>query len=137
MKKVLTLLVTAAMTMIFGCNETNNEPTPEISVNELKQQYDNSVDFYLLDVRTKPELEERRLSFTDNLIPYDIVDENLDELPRDKSSLIYVFCRTGRRSTIATDYLRSIGFDNTYNVAGGITAWQKAGYEIATGPYNK
>ena len=137
MRKFLVLLTTT-MTMIFGCNSnSNNGPAPEISVNDLLQKSESGVDFYLLDVRTMPELEERRLSFTDDLIPYDSLEFALDRLPEDKSSLIYCFCRSGRRSGIATSYLRSVGYENVYNVTGGIIAWQEAGFEIANGPFTK
>ena len=134
MKKILTLIMTTMM-LIFGCN--NNDSTPEISVEELHDQVEKGVEVYLLDVRTLEEFTDNRLEFADNLLPYDNLENIQDQLPTDKSTLIYCFCRSGRRSGIATDYLRSVGYENVYNVTGGIIAWTKAGYETASGPFTK
>ena len=111
---------------------TTNE-TPEISVDSLHALNKAGHEFFLLDVRTDPEIAEARLSFIDGQVPYDVLADNLDRLPQDLDTEIYCFCRSSRRSGIATDYLRKVGYTNVYNVAGGIIAWQAAGYEIISG----
>jgi rhodanese-related sulfurtransferase len=88
---------------------------------------------YLLDVRTLPEYAEDRLEFTDDLISYELVPDSLDRLPADKSSLLYLFCRSGHRSGIVTQYLREKGYTGAFNVSGGIVAWKAAGYETISG----
>lgn len=108
--------------------------TPSITVRKLHQLAESDASLFLLDVRTEPEYHEARLSFSDALIPYDLIDKHLDRLPPTKDTPIYCFCRTGRRSDIATRYLQSIGYTKVYNVEGGIVAWQKAGYKTISGP---
>lgn len=110
--------------------EPETYQTPEISITELKKKSRMPGSFFLVDVRTRQEYDAGHLAFTDALIPYDQIDKHLDQLPADKNATLYMFCRTSRRSGIATDYLHSIGYTNVYNVTGGIVAWQQEGYEV-------
>jgi hydroxyacylglutathione hydrolase len=54
------------------------------------------------------------------------VAERLDELP-DRGRPLAVVCGTGYRSTVAASVLQRQGFDRVLHVAGGMTAWHKAG----------
>ena len=137
---VKTILLVTCLSISFSVNCTNNSDqsgeTPTITVEELRRLADFADDFFLLDVRTEPEYIAGRLAFSDLLIPYDSLSAHLDKLPQDKTTTILCFCRTGRRSGISTRYLKSIGYENVYNVTGGIVAWQKMGQEIVKGkPY--
>lgn len=135
--KTVNLLFALLITMtLSNCNNNSNKVdsnSDEISVQFLKSEFDSNKDFYLLDVRTTQEFYQGRLSFANNLIPYDSLNVNLDKLPQDKTTTIYLFCRSGRRSEIATQYLRSLGYNKSYNVTGGIIAWQNAGFNIVSG----
>ncbi|MDH4158069.1 MAG: rhodanese-like domain-containing protein [candidate division Zixibacteria bacterium] len=106
---------------------------PSITVAELHAKVASGADFFLLDVRTGPEFLDERLAFTDLRIPFDSVAGKLDLLPEDKNTVIYSFCRGGRRSAISTNYLRSVGYSHAFNVAGGIMAWKEAGYKTISG----
>lgn len=132
LRKLLTLTLLMMTFNFFGCGNNNSEA--EISVTELAEKVDQNHQVYLLDVRTEREFEAGRLAFADGLIPYDSLTHYKDRLPQDKETPIYCFCRSGRRSGIATEYLRSIGYINTYNVKGGIIAWQNSGFGIVSGP---
>jgi len=114
----------------------SNNDRFEISVTELHDALTNGESFYLLDVRTLPEFEAGRLSFTDALIPYDQLPKHLDRLPDDRSTEIYCFCRTGNRSGVATEFLRAMGYRNARNVQGGIVDWVDSGWQIDSGPLN-
>jgi rhodanese-related sulfurtransferase len=54
------------------------------------------------------------------------------ELPRDRPLLI--ICAAGSRSATATAQLLQSGYTDVVNVAGGMIAWQRAGYVIKHGP---
>lgn len=116
-----------------GDMQTSENSIPEITVQELQQKVSANEQFFLLDVRTLPEFTEAHLNFTDDLIPYDSVPAYIERLPEDKATPIYTFCRSGRRSGIVTQYLRSIGYTNAFNISGGIIAWKAAGYETVAG----
>lgn len=115
-------------------SEKKDGASNDISVTELHQLASSGADIYLIDVRTETEYLAGRLDFSDDLIPYDKLSKNLDLLPAEKETPIYLFCRSGRRSGIATNYLRSLGYSQAFNVAGGIVAWQDAGFQITDGP---
>lgn len=82
----------------------------------------------LLDVRTQEEYGEAHIDGA-QLIPYDAIEQNADELPADKDASIIVYCRSGRRSAIAAETLIGMGYANVYDL-GGIQDWP---YETVTG----
>ena len=91
----------------------------DISVEDLKRLRDERGDFLLIDVREPREYEICHLD--GELIPLGSLAERLDEL--DKSRHIVVHCRSGGRSANAVKAMRGAGFDNVWNVNGGILAW--------------
>jgi rhodanese-related sulfurtransferase len=116
---------------LLSCSGSNQKT---ITVQQLAEAAAAGDDFYLIDVRTYPEFSTGHVAYADETIPYDSLQYRLADLPADKNATIYCFCRSGRRSGIATDFLTSQGYTNVYNVAGGIKAWEKAGYETVVGP---
>ncbi|PWJ67640.1 Rhodanese-related sulfurtransferase [Fibrobacter sp. UWB15] len=73
-----------------------------------------------VDVRNPPELNEGYAPEAKN-IPLGELKNRLAELPKDKDLLIY--CRSGRRSEAATNYLLGQGYTRVYNVLGGYLAF--------------
>jgi rhodanese-related sulfurtransferase len=108
--------------------------TPTVTVAELYAAAMSGRDIYVLDVRTQAEFHKVHLPFVDDLIPYTALEQNLGRLPQEKDAEMYMFCRSGHRSKIATDSLVSKGYTNVCNVEGGIIDWQKSSFEVATGP---
>jgi rhodanese-related sulfurtransferase len=94
---------------------------------DFKKLVDDNATF-VVDVRTP---EEQHIKGTDAVIPYDKIKENSDKLPADKNTVIAVYCTSGHRGGIAARDLISLGYVHVYNLAGGTTAWQNAGYEMA------
>jgi rhodanese-related sulfurtransferase len=91
----------------------------EISVLELKEKIDNNEDFQLIDVREDFEYEMSNLGGV--LIPLAGIMIESDKIARDKP--VIVQCRSGKRSAVAIMQLEAKGFDNLYNLQGGILAW--------------
>ncbi len=54
-------------------------------------------------------------------IPRAELAEKVDELTRAKAIVLY--CRSGRRSALATELLLELGFTNVKSLEGGILAW--------------
>jgi rhodanese-related sulfurtransferase len=76
----------------------------------------------LLDVREDWELAIARLDEAVH-IPMGEVPARLGEL--EASREIAVLCRSGGRSGQVARYLEQQGFENVWNVAGGILAWSE------------
>ena len=75
----------------------------------------------VIDVRTLPEFLEERIPDS-ILMPYDTIMFNIEEVVPDKDIEIIIYCRTGRRSSIAKETLRSMGYTNVKDI-GGIIDW--------------
>ncbi len=84
-------------------------------------------DAMLIDVRERWEYDELRIPGS-VLIPLGDLPARLAEIPADRD--VYVHCRMGGRSARAVDYLRTFGHPKSYNVSGGIDAWQDAGLTV-------
>jgi len=94
---------------------------PEITVEELKQKLDNSEGINVLDVREPHEYEVANIGV--RLIPLGELPQRLAELEQD--DILAIHCKTGARSARAVKLLQDAGFQNVYNVKGGITAWSE------------
>jgi phage shock protein E len=51
----------------------------------------------------------------------------------DKGGSYALYCRSGRRSGIALDQMKSAGFTKVVHLSGGINAWTSAGHQLVTG----
>lgn len=63
-------------------------------------------EYVIVDVRTKEEYNESHIKDAIN-IPYDEIDENIEI---DKDKVIFVYCKSGNRSGIAYNTLKSLGY---------------------------
>ena len=83
----------------------------------------------ILDVRTQREYDEGHLENA-LLIPLAELESRIDEILPYKDTQIIVYCKVGGRSAQASSILDSNNFTKVFNVQGGITAWESAGYPI-------
>ena len=86
----------------------------------------------LLDVRTAQEFAAGHLPGAVN-IDVESADFAAGIAGLDPSKPYAVYCRSANRSKVAMTAMQSVGFNNLYDLAGGITAWKSAGGEVATG----
>jgi rhodanese-related sulfurtransferase len=93
----------------------------EITVEELKRKIDNGEDFQLIDVRETFEYEVSNLGGEN--IPLSGIMIESDKIATDKPVIIQ--CRSGKRSAAAIMQLQTLGYDNLYNLEGGILAWKE------------
>lgn len=83
----------------------------------------------VLDVREQSEYDAWHLS-SSQLIPLSAIPARAVELDKFKAHPIVVICHGGKRSADACERLAKLGFSQTFNIAGGILAWDKAGLPI-------
>ena len=84
----------------------------------------------VLDIRTPEEFASGYIAGATNLDFYEAEFSSwLDDL--DKDAPYFVYCRSGNRSNGAGSILKKHGFENVYNLGGGITAWQSANLPLS------
>ncbi len=96
---------------------------PQMTSKELAEQL-RTGHVAVLDVRGRAEWEAGHLPGVEN-IPVGYLEDRLDEIPRNQP--VVVHCQGGARSAIAASLLRSHGYDNVINLAGGYADWEAAG----------
>ena len=78
-----------------------------------------------IDVRTAEEFRQGHVPGAVN-IPYEEITGRIGEVTDDKEALVYLYCRSGRRSGIAKDALDQAGFSRVVNIGGFEEAMRKA-----------
>jgi rhodanese-related sulfurtransferase len=82
-------------------------------------------DIQLVDVRKPEEYAAGHIDGAENINFYDedFMKVMLSKL--DKSKPVYVYCRSGHRSGLASSKLKAEGFTKIYDLEGGILNWEK------------
>lgn len=129
------LLIGLLLLLLTGCSLTleENQETGQTTQNkqeaaymnitpeEAKQLMDTQQDYVILDVRTRQEYEEKHIPGA-ILIPDSEIGERAEQALPDKNQLILVYCRSGRRSKLASEKLVQLGYTNIREF-GGIIDW--------------
>lgn len=71
----------------------------------------------LIDVRTPAEFNAGHLRGAVNL-PHDRIGDTIAKVVSDKSTPLYLYCRSGRRVKVAMETLQRIGYTNMHNLGG-------------------
>ena len=130
MKKIVCIGIVAILCLFSFAGCTNKENNMKITYSnitaeEAKVLMDTESDYIILDTRTDEEFAEGHIEGAIMIPEYEIADRAEKELPN-KDQLILVYCRSGRRSKIASEELVKLGYTNVKEF-GGIIDWP---YEI-------
>ena len=88
---------------------------------ELKEWMASGKDFLLVDIRE--DIEREAYHIGGDHIPMGDLVSRLDAMPKDKDIVLY--CEKGIRSVIAIQRLEAFGFNNLFNLSGGMKAWKQ------------
>lgn len=96
-----------------------------IQVHELKQRLQYGENWLVLDVREPAEFAICNLEEVAEtcLMPLQQLHVEAERLPKERP--IAVCCHHGVRSMYAIKYMEELGFQNLYNLEGGIHAWAR------------
>ena len=127
MKKVKGLIIMLLISLsLFGmtaCDGENGKASTyeQITAEQAKTIMDTEKDYVIIDARTEEEFAEGHIENAILIPEYEIANRAEKELP-DKEQLILVYCRSGRRSKIASEELVNLGYTNVKEF-GGIIDW--------------
>ncbi|MEK6576748.1 MAG: MBL fold metallo-hydrolase, partial [Nitrospirota bacterium] len=109
----------------------NDQMVSNLSPEEVKRRLDEGYEQILLDVRELNELEGELGHLPEiRHIPIDSLSGRISDLEVDIDKDIITICRSGGRAHTAAQILMQAGFSKVYVLAGGMTAWNKAGYLV-------
>lgn len=95
-----------------------------ITALELKQRIEAGEKIKIIDVREPNEYAESNMGGI--LLPLGhIANMQLDDIEDFKNEELIIHCKGGTRSMQACLILEQAGFNNLFNLTGGITAWHK------------
>jgi sulfur-carrier protein adenylyltransferase/sulfurtransferase len=80
----------------------------------------------VIDVRDKDEWSEGFIPGA-RWIPRGFLELRIEEQVPEKSSEVVLYCAGGTRSALAARSLEELGYSNVSSLAGGFTAWKRAG----------
>ena len=89
----------------------------------------NHTETLVVDIRTASENREGHI-LNSKHIPTAELQKRLKELDKYKQAHVIAYCRSGNRSVAACKILKQHGFENVYNLGGGIMAWESANLPV-------
>lgn len=129
MKRIIAILIVLVMVIAAGCRGNEQSATEnqtwqysQISQEEAVKMMDEETGYLIVDVRRPDEYAEGHIPDAINVPNEEIMDEMPEALP-DKDQILFIYCRTGRRSKEAALKLAGMGYTNVYEF-GGINDWE-------------
>lgn len=127
---IFAIIAAVAAVVISGCQAGKTPYDTDVeSVFEMLNSDNRPA---IIDVRTPEEFVGNLGHIPGSrLIPLNLLKDSIDVFQEYKGRDIIMVCRSGNRSGRATKMLRKNGFENVYNLTGGMKRWNKLGGEIS------
>lgn len=100
----------------------------EVDAATLKQWLESGERVRLVDVRTPAEMSRGVIDGAE-LIPLHLVPVRSSELSPDERVVYY--CQSGARSAQACAFMAQRGFNDVYNLRGGVMGWIASGAQLS------
>jgi len=115
--------------LFASCNGQTNAKYESISAVPFAEKIKSAPQAAIIDVRSPEEFAGQHI---DNAINIDWNGDNFEEkiTKYDKSKPIFVYCMSGGRSKKAAEKLAALGFNNIFELQGGIMKWNAAGLSV-------
>jgi len=85
----------------------------------------------ILDVRTPDEISEGYIEGA-QFVDFYREDFKIEIESLNKEFAYAIYCRSGKRSSQAMEIMQEFGFENLYNLEGGIIEWTNAGMPVVS-----
>lgn len=125
MKYIITILF-VGITLI-GCS--TNQKSSVVNIEQGLEIIEKEKKLQLVDVRTPGEYNEGHLKNSINIDIYDFENFEIEVNKLSKDQPVLIYCKSGSRSKEATAQLISLGFEEVYDLQGGIMKWISSGLE--------
>jgi phage shock protein E len=85
----------------------------------------------ILDVRTPDEISEGYIEGA-QFVDFYREDFKIEIESLNKEFAYAIYCRSGKRSSQAMEIMQEFGFENLYNLEGGIIEWTNTGMPVVS-----
>ena len=116
-KRLLPFVLSLMLLSSCGTPGSSSSGYRQISMDEAVKMMRDEKNYIILDVRRPDEYAEGHIPGAINVPNEEIGTAEIAELP-DKSQLILVYCRSGRRSKEASEKLVKLGYTNIVEFGG-------------------
>jgi len=122
---------------LFDIVKEAKQKIEEISIDDLLDMIEEEPELMILDIREESEYAAGHIENA-VLVPRGTLEGAADkqykkrhpELCQARERPIVVYCSTGGRSALAVETLNTMGFEQVYNLLGGIELWESDDYPI-------
>ena len=121
-KRLLPYVLSLMLLSSCGAPGSSSLGYRQISMDEAVKMMKDEKNYIILDVRRPDEYAKGHIPGAINVPNEEIGTAEIAELP-DKSQMILVYCRSGRRSKEASEKLVKLGYTNIVEF-GGILDWK-------------
>ena len=130
MKTTVKLMLFVLVTVLgISCNTKSQSQSDAIKVltpTEFKEKLANQT---IIDIRTPQEYSQGHIEGAVNINYYD--SNFIDQIAKyDKNQPIFIYCRSGNRTSPASKKIADFGFKQIYDLEGGILSWVKNNNEV-------
>ncbi len=140
MKKQILIFLIAIFSM-WACQNNKPENTSNASANEVmtlqaqafQQKIEQTPEAQVLDVRTAEECANGMIPKATQ-IEYGADDFKTKLEKLDKKKPVFVYCQGGVRSAKAAEQLKELGFEQVFDLQGGIKSWAGSGLPMSMMP---
>ncbi|MFO7673143.1 MAG: rhodanese-like domain-containing protein [Lutibacter sp.] len=125
MKTTLKLMLLVIVTVLgISCNTKSQSQSDAIKVLTPTEFKTKSANQTIIDIRTPQEFNQGHIEGAININYYD--RNFIDQIAKyDKNQPIFIYCRSGNRTSPASRKIADFGFKEIYDLDGGILYWLK------------
>lgn len=128
--KVISIFIAAAVVLIAVSCLSPKKGYRSVTAEEFSDIISNNSEVQILDVRTPAEYAEGHIYNAINVDVKSAQFEKQVEVAISKERLVAVYCRSGRRSKTAADFLVSKGYD-VVDLNNGFNEWQSLNMPVS------
>ncbi len=116
----------------FSCSSSNSGGINfQLNAKEFSDKITATPEAIVLDVRTAKEFSQGHIQNATNISWNDpTFDGKINNIP--KNAPIFIYCLSGSRSMSAANFMRGNGYDQIYELMGGIMKWSSANLPLTT-----
>ena len=124
--RVFTAILSLVLFLQVPVIAQKQDTVKKLSAAEFAEQIKTLPKGVVIDARTTKEFEEGHLknAANFNVLAPEEFEHQIATL--DKSTPVFVYCQSGKRSTVAANKLHAAGFDKIYELRGGIKEWRES-----------